>query len=91
MNDVKGLTVPIFKSQLEAVEYRRNLQQKESLLQSSCYLLEKMRRAKELLDSEGDTDILRSLLGVSLDRHEVSVESLRYNIDKTISLAHSVK
>lgn len=91
MNGVKGLTVPIFKSQLEAVEYRRNLQQKEALLQSSCYLLEKMRRAKELLDSEGDTDILRSLLGVSLDRHEVSVESLRYNIDKTISLAHSVK
>lgn len=91
MNDVKGLTVPIFKSQLEAVEYRRNLQQKEALLQSSCYLLEKMCRAKELLDSEGDTDILRSLLGVSLDRYEVSVESLRYNIDKTISLAHSVK
>lgn len=91
MNDVKGLTVPIFKSQLEAVEYRRNLQQKEALLQSSCYLLEKMRRAKELLGSEGDTDILRSLLGVSLDRYEVSVESLRYNIDKTISLAHSVK
>lgn len=91
MNDVKGLTVPIFKSQLEAVEYWRNLRQKEALLQSSCYLLEKMRRAKELLDSEGDTDILRSLLGVSLDRYEVSVESLRYNIDKTISLAHSVK
>lgn len=91
MNGVKGLTVPIFKSQLEAVEHRRNLQQKEALLQSSCYLLEKMRRAKELLDSEGDTDILRSLLGVSLDRYEVSVESLRYNIDKTISLANSVK
>ena len=91
MDDIKRLTVPIFKSQLEAVEYRRNLQQKEALLQSSCYLLEKMRRAKELLDFEGDTDILRSLLGVSLDRYEVSVESLRYNIDKTISLAHSVK
>lgn len=91
MNNAKGLTAPIFKSRLEAAEYRRNFQYKQSLLESSCYLTEKMQRAKDLLDTEGDSDVLRSLLGVSLDRCEVSTESLKYKIDDTLSLIQRVK
>lgn len=91
MNSTRGLTVPIFKSRLEATEYRRSFQYKQSLLESACYLTEKMQRAKDLLDTEGDSDVLRSLLGVSLDRCEVSTESLRYKIDDTLSLIQKVK
>lgn len=83
--------LPQFKSRTDALLYEQQQNRRAMELESSCYLLNKMMNARDILDTEGDSEALRTLLGVTLSSYEMSTSDLRRKIVNTIDYLTSTK